>query len=276
MHFILKNNVLLSCVALFATLSLSSCGIDESDPALQRAKAAYAAADTEQVRANAPVALHEAKQALEQALKSKDQVALEQNAYLAERKAQMALETASRKQAEKEAMQLSKERDGLVLEAREREAQQALTQAQQERELAQQERQRAEEYRRQLEELQAKKTERGLVMNLEGDVLFATGKSDLMPGALHTMDKLASFLNQAPKKTILIEGHTDNRGTDEYNLHLSEQRAESVRGALITRGVDAGRISARGFGETRPIAANDNEAGRQQNRRVEIIIQDSE
>lgn len=270
------NPLLKTLFILCATAFLAACGVDKSNPALQRAQAAYDAANTPEVQANAPVALHEAKRALETALESKDNESLEHHAYLAERKAKVALETANRKYAEKQAMKLSKEKELLVLSAREREAREALRQAELAREAAERERDRAEEYRRQLEELQAKKTDRGWVMNLEGDVLFATGKSQLMPGALRTMDKLATFLNQSTNKTVVVEGHTDSRGGDEYNLRLSEQRAESVRDALITRGVNASRISARGYGEARPIAGNDSEAGRQQNRRVEIIIQDGE
>lgn len=128
-----------------------------------------------------------------------------------------------------------------------------------------------EKLKQQLAELQAKQTERGLVLTL-GDVLFATGKADLMPGAMRSLDKLVAFLQENPERNILIEGHTDSRGTESANLALSQRRAESVRSALAGRGIDGGRIATTGYGEAYPIASNDTVAGQQQNRRVEITI----
>lgn len=128
-----------------------------------------------------------------------------------------------------------------------------------------------EKLKQQLAELQAKQTERGLVLTL-GDVLFSTGKADLMPGAMRSLDKLVAFLQENPERNILIEGHTDSRGTESANLTLSQRRAEAVRTALFGRGIDGGRIATTGYGEAYPIASNDSVAGQQQNRRVEITI----
>jgi outer membrane protein OmpA-like peptidoglycan-associated protein len=110
-----------------------------------------------------------------------------------------------------------------------------------------------------------------MVMTL-GDVLFATGKADLQPGAMNTVDRLAVFLSQYPDKTVLIEGFTDNTGTDAFNQGLSERRAASVESALIQAGVSPGRISTIGYGKARPIADNGTAEGRLRNRRVEIVI----
>lgn len=114
-------------------------------------------------------------------------------------------------------------------------------------------------------------TQRGLVISLS-DILFDVGKSTLKAGSQASIGRIAVVLTQYPQHQILVEGHTDATGGDEFNLQLSRDRASSVRTALVAGGVEAGRITAEGFGESRPVASNDNAAGRQQNRRVEIVI----
>jgi outer membrane protein OmpA-like peptidoglycan-associated protein len=89
---------------------------------------------------------------------------------------------------------------------------------------------------------------------------------------VQNLGRLAAFLKDYPDRAVLVEGHTDNTGSDEYNQSLSERRAESVRSFLISDGVDAQRVLARGYGKSYPIAGNDSAAGRQLNRRVEIVI----
>jgi len=124
-----------------------------------------------------------------------------------------------------------------------------------------------------IETLKAKKTERGLVLTL-GDILFESGKAALMPGATMTIDQLVEFLKKYPNRNIIIEGHTDSIGSDTFNLGLSQERAKAVQAPLIAKGIAAERITTKGYGEKYPIASNANPAGRQQNRRVEIIILD--
>ena len=114
-------------------------------------------------------------------------------------------------------------------------------------------------------------TQRGLVISLS-DILFDVGKSTLKPGSQASISRIAAVLTQYPDHRILVEGHTDATGGDDFNLQLSRDRAASVLAALVTGGVDASKISAEGYGETRPVASNDTPAGRQQNRRVEIVI----
>lgn len=123
-------------------------------------------------------------------------------------------------------------------------------------------------------ELQATRTDRGMVLTL-GDVLFTTNKSTLNLSANVKMDRIAAFMQRYPHKTIIIEGHTDNTGEEEYNLALSQSRAAAVMHALQSRSIAAERITTRGVGERLPIAGNNNAAGRQQNRRVEILFQDA-
>jgi outer membrane protein OmpA-like peptidoglycan-associated protein len=124
-----------------------------------------------------------------------------------------------------------------------------------------------------LADLKAKKTDRGIVLTL-GDVLFDTGKATLKPGAQHTIDRLAAALKEDPSRKVVIEGHTDSTGSAEFNQILSQHRAEAVQGALLMRGVDPSQITAIGRGASQPVASNDNPAGRQQNRRVEMIFQE--
>ena len=129
--------------------------------------------------------------------------------------------------------------------------------------------------KKQLEEelsaLQAKQTNRGAVITL-GNILFEVNQSTLLPGGLLAIDKLSAFLNKYPSRKLLIEGHTDSRGSDIYNLGLSQQRANSVFTTLTQAGIDQQRIMMKGYGEQYPITENETAAGRQQNRRVEVVI----
>ncbi len=124
----------------------------------------------------------------------------------------------------------------------------------------------------QLADLQAKTTERGIQLTL-GDVLFSTGQADLKAGSAAKLDQLAKALANVPDRAILIEGFTDNVGTDASNLVLSQNRANTVSKYLISQGVAAARITANGKGEALPVAGNENPAGRQLNRRVEVTIE---
>jgi outer membrane protein OmpA-like peptidoglycan-associated protein len=114
-------------------------------------------------------------------------------------------------------------------------------------------------------------TQRGLVISLSG-ILFDVGKSTIKAGSQASLERIAGVLTQYPQHQILVEGHTDATGSDELNLQLSRDRASSVRSALVAAGVDASKITAEGYGESRPVASNDTREGRQQNRRVEIVI----
>ncbi|MCC5887062.1 MAG: OmpA family protein [Gammaproteobacteria bacterium] len=129
----------------------------------------------------------------------------------------------------------------------------------------------AAELQRQIEVLQAEATDRGLVLTL-GDLLFAFDSADLRAGLTSNLDRLVTFLQEYPNRNAVIEGHTDNVGNAEYNRNLSQRRADSVRLYLVEQGVEPGRLSASGFGQSRPLADNNSDSGRERNRRVEIII----
>jgi len=125
----------------------------------------------------------------------------------------------------------------------------------------------------QLKELNAKKTERGLVITL-GDVLFSTNKAQLESGGMRNVRKLADFLKQYPQHKVLIEGYTDSTGSNSLNQELSDRRAYAVRTALVEMGISSDRVTTRGYGKEFPVASNDTAASRQLNRRVEIILSD--
>lgn len=140
---------------------------------------------------------------------------------------------------------------------------------------ADRERHRRATLERDLAGLQARETERGLVVTL-GDVLFETGKADIKPGARRTLDQMIRALRADRSATLAIEGHTDSVGKRNYNLTLSQRRANAVRAYLVGRGIAANRILTRGLGPDYPVASNRTEAGRQQNRRVEMIVQNDD
>jgi outer membrane protein OmpA-like peptidoglycan-associated protein len=132
--------------------------------------------------------------------------------------------------------------------------------------------QEAERLETELADLQAEQTARGIVVTLGNEVLFATDSDELKSGAQRSLDQLADFLQEHPERALLIEGHTDSRGTAAHNADLSERRAESVARALVERGIAAERLRPVGLGEGYPVASNDTDAGRQQNRRVEVVV----
>ena len=116
-----------------------------------------------------------------------------------------------------------------------------------------------------------RETTRGLVISLS-DILFDVDKATLRSGSEQNVRRIAAILNQYPEHQIAVEGHTDATGGDAYNQRLSEDRAASVRASLVAGGVDPGRITSRGYGKTQPVATNESAEGRQQNRRVEVIV----
>lgn len=202
--------------------------------------------------------------------------------YMADHQVEIAKAKAATKLAEDRRERLSEERGDARLAARTREADRAQADAMRARSDAASARNDAERARsseadmqRRLAELKAKETERGIVVTL-GDVLFDTGSAQLRGGADDNLNKLVSFLNQYSDRRVLIEGHTDNVGSAAYNQTLSQQRAESVRQRLVQGGIDYQRMSVAGMGLERPVASNNTAAGRQQNRRVEIVIENPE
>jgi outer membrane protein OmpA-like peptidoglycan-associated protein len=258
--------------------------------ALLDARSDYAAAERDPgVARLASVQLYEAKQALDRAEaeweENGDAGETEHLAGLASTRTEIARAFAEAEASAQEARTLSRERDRMLLEIRTQEADRAVSAAEKARleaelraEEAEAARRQAEEaaaserkLREELAELQARETQRGLELTL-GDVLFDLDQATLKPGAMKNLYRLATFLREYPDRNLLVEGHTDSTGSDSYNLDLSQRRAESVTGFLAENGVGPERMLARGYGKGFPVAGNDTAAGRQLNRRVEVVI----
>ncbi|HKX59476.1 MAG TPA: OmpA family protein [Steroidobacteraceae bacterium] len=224
-------------------------------------------------------ALAQAEQALQD---RQDRERIVHLAYLAEQRAELGLARVDEAESRQRIEQAEAERDKVLLESREAKARAAEQAAQAAEQAAQASQSETLQARAELESLQqqyaalaAKKTDRGMVMTL-GDVLFDTDEATLKPGATEIITRLADFLTRNETTRIRVEGHTDSTGDDAYNTELSRRRAQAVADALMTRSIPANRVEVIGRGEGFPVATNDTSAGRQQNRRVEIIFSDPE
>lgn len=238
-----------------------------------------------------------AELAIATASAERDQVRLEartREADLAQRSAESSRHESEASQRKAEASQRQSEASQRQSEASQRQAiteKQAASDAQMDTQVARQQAQDAENRSRQLEaqlndseaqindmetrlkDMEAKKTDRGMVITL-GEVVFDTNKAQLKSGGMRNVQKLADFLKQYPQRKVMIEGFTDSSGSDSHNQSLSDKRAAAVRMALLDMGISPDRLTSRGYGESFPVANNDTAAGRQMNRRVEIIVSD--
>ena len=271
-----------------AAALLAGCAGPEKNAMLEEAKAAYAAARSDpQIMGNAPLELNQAGEALQAAVDLKqndaEDEAVTQQAYLARQKTAIARQAAQLKLAQQSIAEADALRNQVLLQARSQEAekaqrqlaaqQQALTAAQEQERLRQMQeaQQRTRELEKELAGLQAKQTERGTVLTLQ-NIVFELNKAELKPGAELMISKIATYLKEHPDRGIMVEGFTDSTGPEDYNMNLSKERADAVRNALVAHGIAAERIQTRGYGEGYPVATNDTTAGRQLNRRVEIVI----
>lgn len=290
------NNRWMVPTALAAALAACS-SVPERNPELERARARFASVQNEpraaelaeQELRRAGVAVQAAEMA--QADRA-PQVTVEHLTYLAQQRITLAQETLASRTAQAVTAGAAAERDRVRLAQRTQEAdtaQQKLREAEQDgarksADLAQAERvaqddkarlsrrdDRVNRLEQELKELNARKTDRGLVVTL-GDMLFSSGQSRLQAGSSQSIEQLASFLKRHPSRQASIEGYTDNVGSDSSNQALSDRRAHSVMSALVTMGIGADRLSARGHGESEPVASNDSADGRQKNRRVEVVF----
>jgi outer membrane protein OmpA-like peptidoglycan-associated protein len=241
------------------------------DEARERARAdkERAAADAQRVRAEADRAAAEQARAQAQASADADRAAAERARAEALAATQQA--TNDRQQAEIAKLEADRARQDAL------EQQQKLAaQADQARDAAARAQQEQAELRRQLllqfnQILQTRETARGLIVNMS-DVLFDTGQYTLRPGAREKLAKISGIILAHPGLRITVEGHTDSVGGDAYNMKLSENRANAVRSYLVSQGLNSGTVAAQGFGKTRPVSDNSTAAGRQQNRRVELVV----
>ena len=266
-------------VAAAVSFTLAGCATTPVSPdgaADARAKLTRLQADPDLAN-RAPVAIQEAETAVRVAEEpvAKDVALGSHRVYIADRKVEIAMAQAETSRSEDQRVKLGEERERSRLDARTREADAAHADADATRlaatTAAEQSDRKAEDMQRQIDALQAKSTDRGIVLTL-GDVLFTSGQADLKAGAASNLNRLVTFLNQNVDRKVEIEGHTDNVGGDDYNQGLSQRRADSVRAFLVQQGISSERIASSGKGEHQPVADNESEGGRQQNRRVEVII----
>ena len=231
----------------------------ESDPNVSK----YAALDLEAAKRDLAVA--------DDAALHHNDAQIAQSAYMAAQNARLAQMHAAAKADDARVAAGQAERDQIMLAARTREVQNAkiatdVAVDQRNQATAETARLQAE-----VDQLKATPTPRGLVLTL-GDVLFDTGRAELNPGAARKLDQLAQFLNEHKDRRVQIDGFTDSVGTDAYNEDLSQRRADAVKAALLSRGVEASRIGTEGYGKAYPVANNNDSGGRQLNRRVEVVI----
>jgi len=285
---------------LTLAIALAACSSGpRSTSLLEQTRTDYRAAQNDPAVAKyAPLEMKQAGEAMAQAdaasNRSDNADKIDKLAYLAKQQIALTQEAAKQKAAEADVASSAKTRDQMRLAQRTNEADKAKADSQQAVQIAQaavdeaalarrrtdeaqranrESQARAAQLEAQLAELSAKKTERGIVITL-GDVLFAVDVARLNPDGMRTAQKLADVLQQNPTRTVLIEGYTDSTGTAPHNQELSERRAGAVRSALQTMGVASGRVTARGYGQSNPVASNDSPQNRQLNRRVEILLSD--
>lgn len=222
-----------------------------------------------QLSSLAPVAMKDAEEAVREAERPTRDTALSKHlVWVADRKVDTAAALAQSAYLDSQRKTLAEQREAARLNARTAEAENARADAHAARADADAAR---DELQRKILELNAKETERGLIVTL-GDLLFETGRAELKGNGAANLGKLAAFLNQYPERSVIIEGHTDNVGSDDYNMGLSQRRADTVKSYLLSQGIAASRVVSVGKGEGYPIASNDDATGRQMNRRVEVII----
>jgi outer membrane protein OmpA-like peptidoglycan-associated protein len=295
-NMMLKSTILASAILLGACASTPT-----STPMLDQARGDFVAANNNpQISSYAPLEFKQASDALEQANAAaahRDSLeTIDKLAYIAKQKIATANEVAKQKAAEASIANSGKVRDQVRLQARTAEAdraksdaavanaQAAVAQGQAadaQRAAADAEARTREAQARSasleamMSDLQAKKTERGMIITI-GDVLFASGQATLTPAGVANLRKLSEVLAQNPERTVLVEGFTDSVGSAASNLDLSERRAAAVRNALTGMGVAPQRIATKGYGEAFPVAANDTAGNKQLNRRVEIVLSNSD
>jgi outer membrane protein OmpA-like peptidoglycan-associated protein len=287
-------------LTLLAT-TFVACGSPPISKELRTARDAYAAAEASVAAELAPAELDNARQALERAeetfRKNHQSPQMVDDAYIAERAAQLALvvglteqEKRAKKEAEKKLEKMEKRRASMTADeleaARAELADKKRQLADQQADLNKTSAQLGEERAARMaaegklsaalvslkEAGNVKEEARGVVITLSGSVLFATGKYVLLPIAREKLAEVATALKDQGFKRIVVEGHTDSRGSESTNESLSLKRANSVRSFLVEQGLDGSKVVASGLGESRPIAPNDTPDGRANNRRVELVV----
>ena len=239
----------------------------------EEAVAAQRAAAADRERLVQQQALSAQQEALEAQRRAREEAARRQQAELDQQSLQRARVEADTARAAADAARAAAEAERQRADDARRLAEQQAQQAQASAAQSEQEKNRLrDQLREQLNViLETRETARGLIVNLS-DVLFDTASANLKPGAREKLARVAGILSSHPDLHVMIEGHTDSVGGDDYNQRLSERRADSVRAYLVQQRVAPSVVGTAGYGESRPVATNGTSAGRQQNRRVELVV----
>jgi outer membrane protein OmpA-like peptidoglycan-associated protein len=263
-------------ITMGLALALYACASSpQPNAALETARAAVQSAEADpNVSKYAALDLEAAKKDLEvaetAAMHHRD-AEIAQPAYLAAQTARLSQVRASARADDARVAAGQVERDRIQLAARSRDVQNAETATNAAKAQTAVATEQSARLQAEIDQLKATPTNRGLVLTL-GDVLFDTGKAELNSGASRKLDQLAQFLSEHPDRRVQIDGFTDSIGSDAFNQELSQRRADSVKSALLTRGISASRIGTEGYGKAYPVANNADSGGRQLNRRVEVVI----
>jgi outer membrane protein OmpA-like peptidoglycan-associated protein len=276
---------------LLGALAALGCASTNPSPQLVDARRSYDQARMSPASKLVPARVYTAKQALERAERAHEEDAgsFEEKslAYIAQRQSEIAIAyggVAAADRDRKNAEMAHDARQTQMLRSAESRAERAQNQlATQSTELARERDARASAEKRAAaamaslaEVARVKEESRGTVITLDGGVLFASGKSELLPIAQERLDQVAkALMDTNPGDTFLIEGHTDSQGADQANLTLSQARADAVKNYLVSRGVAPDKVRSVGRGEQQPVASNDSPEGRANNRRVEIVVQNA-
>jgi outer membrane protein OmpA-like peptidoglycan-associated protein len=253
-------------------MTIAGCAsAPKDDPKLEKARAELKSLqENKAVQAYAPAPLLDAEQALkraENAHEERDKTTRDHQYYLAKRSMETAEAITATNMVQQETKAIGQERERLAIAGRE-------AQIEKQRSELEQAQARSRELESELSALEAKRTDRGMLLTLD-DVFFETAGANIKSGASRTLDKVVAFMKSNPDQEIIVEGHTDSLGTASFNQRLSEQRAEAVKQQIVARGVEPDRVDTQGYGESRPVASNESQGGRQLNRRVEIIFPDN-
>jgi outer membrane protein OmpA-like peptidoglycan-associated protein len=297
-----RHTLIAAAVAALLLTACASTPVEPDGAAALRARLTALQSDP-QLGSRAPLAMEQANIAVTAAEKpNADKVSSAHLEFMADRKISIARAQAESQLAIDQRKGLAEQREAMRLQARTQEADAAnqranmaqanaadansradaaqanasdqAAQADAARAAAADAARQADELQRQIDGMQARVTDRGLVLTL-GDVLFASGAANLNPNGDPHLAKLAAFLNRYMDRNVLIVGYTDSIGGQDYNLGLSQRRADSVKIYLVQQGIDSSRLSASGQGMSSPVADNSSATGRQQNRRVEVVIENS-
>lgn len=290
----MRNKAIIALSIGWACLSIG-CGAAVAPKELINAREAYAAAQQSDAKQLAQVQLEEARQATLEADRAfengESQEKIQDLSYIAERKSQIAMSVGKTEKANRDQEAAAKEgarAQERYMEKQEKrldQTERSLERTKLEKEKTAEELERERAARKSAEKklsaalksldeiAKVKEESRGVVITLSGSVLFATGKWELLPIAKERLAEVTKAIMDQGFKRLVVEGHTDSRGSDSKNLELSMRRAEEVRGYLVSQGIPPAKITAVGKGEMRPVAPNSTPEGRANNRRVEIIVE---